>query len=74
MGFENTSINFSANSECGSFESSNISEIAKKKCGVWFLKIHHIGSEIVYSFIIHINKAKMSTKYSASILSQKFHL
>lgn len=31
MGFENTSINFSANSECGSFESSNISEIAKKK-------------------------------------------
>ena len=29
MDFENTGINFSANSECGSFESSNISEIEK---------------------------------------------
>lgn len=73
MDFENTSIHFSANSESGSFESSNISEIEKK---IWCMisKNTSIGSKIVYSFIIHINKAKVSTKYSASIISQKPNL
>lgn len=70
MDFENIILTLPAIFECGSFESSNISEVQK----IWCMFSKIMSSEIVYSFSIHINKTEISTKYPAGVISQKSNL